>query len=88
VVKDESGLITEVHCSYDPETQGGDAPDGRKPKATLHWVSAAHARRVEARIFDRLFLKINPDKIKVIYQGCGSEFKQNYSWPSGNYFKR
>ncbi|OGC77539.1 MAG: glutamine--tRNA ligase [candidate division Zixibacteria bacterium RBG_16_50_21] len=63
VVKDESGQITEVHCTYDPETHGGDAPDGRKPKATLHWVSASHARRVEARIFDRLFLKINPDDV-------------------------
>ena len=63
LVKDSSGQITEVHCSYDPETQGGDAPDGRKPKATLHWVSAPHARRVEARIFDRLFLKINPDEV-------------------------
>jgi len=63
VVKDGSGQITEIHCSYDPETQGGDAPDGRKPKATLHWVSAPHARRVEARIFDRLFLKINPDDV-------------------------
>jgi len=63
LVKDSSGQITEVHCSYDPETQGGDAPDGRKPKSTLHWVSAPHARRVEARIFDRLFLKINPDEV-------------------------
>lgn len=63
VVKDESGQITEVHCSYDPGTQGGDAPDGRKPKATLHWVSAPHARRIEARIFDRLFTKINPDDV-------------------------
>jgi len=50
MVKDESGQVTEVHCTYDPETHGGDAPDGRKPKATLHWVSASHAQRVEARI--------------------------------------
>lgn len=63
VVKDDSGEIVEIHCMYDPSTRGGDAPDGRKAKATLHWVSSAHARKVEARIYDRLFLKINPDDV-------------------------
>lgn len=63
VIKDQSGNISEIHCTYDPATRGGDAPDGRKAKATLHWVSAAHGKRVEARIYDRLFLKINPDEV-------------------------
>lgn len=61
IIKDDSGKIKEIHCTYDPSTRGGDAPDGRKAKATLHWVSAGHARRVEARIYERLFTKINPD---------------------------
>ncbi len=63
VVKDAEGEITEVHCTYDPETRGGDAPDGRKAKATLHWVSAASAVQAEARLYDHLFLKPNPDDV-------------------------
>ncbi len=55
VVKDASGQIVELHCTYDPETRGGDAPDGRKVKATLHWVSAAHALPAEARLYSTLF---------------------------------
>jgi glutaminyl-tRNA synthetase len=56
VVKDEkTGEILEVHCTYDPETKGGDAPDGRKVKGTIHWVSAAHSVPVEVRLYDRLF---------------------------------
>jgi glutaminyl-tRNA synthetase len=62
VVKNEAGEITELRCSYDPATQGGDAPDGRRPKATLHWVSAAHALDAEVRLYDRLFLKENPEE--------------------------
>ncbi len=62
VVKDDSGEITEVHCTYDPETRGGDAPDGRKVKATLHWVSAEHAVQAEVRLYDHLFDKENPDE--------------------------
>jgi glutaminyl-tRNA synthetase len=62
-VKDANGEITELHCTYDPETRGGDAPDGRKVKATLHWVSAAHAVRAEARLYDHLFLKAHPDDV-------------------------
>ncbi len=64
VVRDPAtGEITEVHCTYDPATRGGDAPDGRKVKSTLHWVSAAHARRVEVRLYDHLFLKPDPDDV-------------------------
>jgi len=60
VVKDASGDVIELHCSYDPATRGGDAPDGRKVKATLHWVSAAHAIPAEVRLYDRLFTVENP----------------------------
>ncbi len=62
VVKDAAGNITEVRCTYDPATRGGDAPDGRKVKATLHWVSAPHAMRAEVRLFDRLFAVEEPGK--------------------------
>ena len=61
VVKDPSGTITELHCTYDPATRGGDAPDGRKVKATLHWVSAAHAVEGEVRLYDRLFSVEDPE---------------------------
>ena len=60
VIKDENGEIIEIHCTYDPETRGGSAPDGRKVRGTLHWVSAAHALDVEVRLYDRLFIKPNP----------------------------
>src|SRR5215470_2417479 len=61
VVKDErSGEVIELHCSYDPATRGGDAPDGRKVKATLHWVSAPHAVTAEVRLYERLFTVENP----------------------------
>ena len=59
VVKDAEGNVTEVRCSYDPETKGGNAPDGRKVKGTIHWVSAAHGLPAEVRLYDRLF--VNPD---------------------------
>jgi glutaminyl-tRNA synthetase len=61
VVKDDRGEIVELHCTYDPATRGGDARDGRKVKATLHWVSAAHAVPVEVRLYDRLFSVEDPD---------------------------
>jgi glutaminyl-tRNA synthetase len=64
VVKDEHGEVVELHCTYDPETRGGNAPDGRKVKATLHWVSAPHAVPAEARIYTNLFLKANPDEVE------------------------
>jgi glutaminyl-tRNA synthetase len=63
VIKDEAGNIVELHCTYDPETRGGDAPDGRKVKATLHWVSAEHALNAEVRLYDHLFTKENPDDV-------------------------
>ena len=62
VIKDSEGNITELHCKYDPETKGGNAPDGRKVKATLHWVSASNAIDAEIRKYDRLFHKPEPDK--------------------------
>ena len=64
VIKDADGNITELHCTYDPETRGGDAPDGRRVKATLHWVSDAHALDAEVRLYDHLFTKENPEKVK------------------------
>ena len=64
VVKDEKGEIVELRCTYDPETKGGYAPDGRQVKATLHWVSAAHALPAEVRLYDRLFSKPNPAEAK------------------------
>jgi glutaminyl-tRNA synthetase len=63
VVKDPAtGEVIELHCTYDPATKGGDAPDGRKVKATLHWVSAGHAVAAEVRLYDRFFTKENPDE--------------------------
>ena len=62
VVKDAAGEIVELRCTYDPATRGGDAPDGRKVKATLHWVSAAHAVDAEVRLYDRLFKSETPGR--------------------------
>lgn len=73
VIKDErTGEVIELRCTYDPETRGGDASDGRKPKATLHWVSARHAVEAEVRLYDRLFTKPNPED----FDG-GEDFKAN-----------
>ena len=64
VIKDAGGEIVELRCSYDPATRGGGgAPDGRRPKATLHWVSAAHALDAEVRLYDRLFTQADPDDV-------------------------
>ena len=72
VVKDEkTGRIVELHCTYDPYTRGGSSPDGRKVKATLHWVSALHAIKAEARLYDHLFVKEIPDEEKDV------DFKTN-----------
>jgi glutaminyl-tRNA synthetase len=62
VVKDGKGEVIEVHCTYDPATRGGDSPDGRRVKSTIHWVSAAHAIDAEARLYENLFTKENPDE--------------------------
>jgi len=64
VVKDANGEVIELRCTYDPATRGGDAPDGRKVKATLHWVSAKHAVCAEARLYDHLFVKPDPDDVE------------------------
>jgi glutaminyl-tRNA synthetase len=72
VVKDEQGGVAEIHCTYDPSTRGGDAPDGRKVKATIHWVSAAHALQAEVRLYDRLFIKENPSQVED-----GKDFTSN-----------
>jgi glutaminyl-tRNA synthetase len=63
VVKDAAGNVTEVHCTYDPTTKGGDAPDGRKVKGTIHWVSAAHAIDAEVRLYDHLFKTSDPEDV-------------------------
>ena len=73
VIKDENGEITEIHCTYDPESKGGKSPDGRKVKGTLHWVSVKHAVPVEVRQYDRLFMSPEPSKIKE----DGKDFKSN-----------
>jgi glutaminyl-tRNA synthetase len=61
-VKDKNGNVVELHCTYDPATRGGDAPDGRKVKSTLHWVSANHSLSAEVRLYDHLFTNQNPDE--------------------------
>ena len=64
VVKNENGEVVEVHCTYDPATRGGNTPDGRKVKSTIHWVSAANALDAEVRIYDNLFTKENPNEVE------------------------
>jgi glutaminyl-tRNA synthetase len=64
VVKNEKGEVAEVHCTYDPATRGGNAPDGRKVKSTIHWVSAANAIEAEVRIYENLFAKENPGEVE------------------------
>jgi glutaminyl-tRNA synthetase len=84
VIKDDSGEVVELRCTYDPETRGGDSPDGRKVKGTLHWVSAAHAMDAEVRLYSPLFAEenpgaaddflsvLNPDSLEVL-TGCKLE---------------
>jgi glutaminyl-tRNA synthetase len=84
VVKDASGEVVELRCTYDPATRGGDSPDGRKPKATLHWVSAGHSMPAEVRLYDHLFTRpdpgadgdlfadLNPGS-EIVLQGCQVE---------------
>jgi glutaminyl-tRNA synthetase len=64
VVKDAGGNVVELHCTYDPETRGGNTPDGRKVKSTIHWVSAANAVDAEVRLYDNLFTKENPNEVE------------------------
>jgi len=72
VIKDKEGNIVELHCTYDPDTRGGDAPDGRKVKATLHWVSAENSFPAEVRLYEYLFTKKNPLDVPE-----GGDFKDN-----------
>jgi glutaminyl-tRNA synthetase len=72
VVKDEKGEPVELHCTYDPATRGGNAPDGRRVKATIHWVSAAHAADAEVRIYENLFTRENPGETEE-----GKDFTDN-----------
>ena len=72
VVKNDKGEVVEVHCTYDPATRGGNAPDGRKVKATIHWVSAAHAIDAEVRLYDKLFTKEDPNELEE-----GQDFTAN-----------
>lgn len=71
-VKDSTGRVVELRCTYDPTTRGGNAPDGRKVKSTLHWVSARHAIEAEVRLYDRLFLKEDPTDVEE-----GHDWKEN-----------
>ncbi len=70
VVKDDKGEVIEVHATYDPTTRGGDSADGRKVKSTIHWVSAAHAKEVEIRMYDRLFTKEDPEEGEEGFLAC------------------
>ena len=83
VIKNAQGEVTTLHCTYDPASRGGNSPDGRKVKSTLHWVSAEHAVKAEVRLYDRLFNDedpgghkdkdfkefLNPDSLKIV-EGC------------------
>ena len=99
VIKDENGEIVELHCTYDPETRGGNAPDGRKVKATIHWVSSNHAIKREVRLYDRLFTEpdpehnkegknyldfLNPESLKVL-ESCYLEPSLAEAKPGTNY---
>ena len=77
VVKDQDGNVIEIHCTYDPETRGGSAPDGRKVKGTIHWVSAAHAIEAEVRIYDQMFLDEYPEDLPE-----GETFLDNFNHDS------
>ena len=73
VVKDETtGEIVELRCSYDPASRGGNSPDGRKIKGTLHWVSSSHALKAEVRLYDHLFTRTNPEDVEE-----GKDFRSN-----------
>ncbi|MBV9959242.1 MAG: glutamine--tRNA ligase/YqeY domain fusion protein [Acidobacteria bacterium] len=97
VVKDAEGNIVELHCTYDPATRGGNTPDGRKVKSTIHWVSAAHAVDAEVRLYDTLFTKedpsengedfidnLNPNSLEVL-TGCKVELSLRDAAPATRY---
>jgi len=72
LMRNDKGEVAEVHCRYDPATRGGNAPDGRKVKSTIHWVSAAHAVDAEVRLYDKLFSKPDPNEVEP-----GNDFTSN-----------
>jgi len=72
VVKNDKGEVVEVHCTYDPASRGGNSPDGRKVKSTIHWLSAKHAVPAEIRMYDRLFVNESPDDVEE-----GRDWKEN-----------
>src|SRR6185295_18036966 len=72
VVKNDAGEVIELHCTYDPATRGGNAPDGRKVKSTIHWVSAEHAIDAEVRLYETLFTKEDPNEVAE-----GGDFTDN-----------
>jgi glutaminyl-tRNA synthetase len=87
IIKDEAGKVVELRCTYDPATRGGDAPDGRRPKATLHWVAAASAIPAEVRLYDHLFLSPDPgadgtDLLDQLNPGSETVLKQCFVEPS------
>jgi glutaminyl-tRNA synthetase len=99
-VKDPAtGEVVELHCTYDPATRGGNAPDGRKVKGTIHWVSAAHAQGAEVRLYDHLFKVPEPDDVPegtdwkanlnadslVVLKGCKLEPSLSAAAPGVNY---
>ena len=91
VIRDNQGKITELHCTYDPETKGGNAPDGRKVKATLHWVAIDQAVKAKVRLYDRLFTDpdptghkdkdflefLNPESLKILNECYVEPFVKN-----------
>ena len=77
VIKDADGNVTELRCSYDPATRGGDSPDGRKVKGTIHWVSAEHSLPAEVRLYDRLFTCEYPGDV-----GEDEDWKDNFNHDS------
>ncbi len=83
VIKDDNGNVVELRCTYDPETRGGNAPDGRKVKSTIHWVSASHALEAEARLYDTLFTKEDPNEVSE-----GEDFTANLNPTSLEIVKR
>ena len=72
VIKDSDGKVVELRCTYDPATRGGNTPDGRKVKSTLHWVAADHALPARARLYDNLFVKEDPNEVEE-----GHDFTEN-----------
>src|SRR5262249_89339 len=99
VVKDAAGNVVELRCTYDPATRAGYAPDGRKVKGTIHWVSAAHALDAEVRLYDTLFSKADPDEVAegqdwranlnpnslVVLEGCKVEPSLRGAAPLSHY---